>query len=47
VLSIPLGIVLAFYLGVGPVGLWIGLASGLCVSAVVLSGRLWYQLKRM
>lgn len=47
VLSIPLGIVLAFYLEVGAIGLWIGLASGLCVSAVILSGRLWYQLRRL
>ncbi len=47
VLSIPLGIVLAFYLKVGAIGLWYGLASGLCVSAFILSGRLCYQLKRL
>jgi MATE family multidrug resistance protein len=47
VLSIPIGIVLAFYLEVGAVGLWIGLAAGLCISACVLSGRLWHQLTKL
>jgi MATE family multidrug resistance protein len=47
VLSIPLGITLAFYLKVGAIGLWYGLASGLCVSALILSVRLWTQLKRL
>lgn len=45
--AIPLGSVLAFYLEIGAIGLWIGLASGLCVSALILSTRLWYQLKRV
>ncbi|CAA6691474.1 MULTISPECIES: MATE family efflux transporter [unclassified Lentimonas] len=47
VLSIPIGIYLAFYLKVGAVGLWIGLAAGLCISAFILSARLGYQLKKL
>lgn len=47
VLSIPLGSALAFYFEVGAIGLWIGLATGLCVSALILSVRLWTQLKRL
>jgi MATE family multidrug resistance protein len=47
VISIPLGAVLAFYLEVGPIGLWIGLATGFCISAFILSARLWHELKRL
>ena len=46
VLSIPLGSFLAFYIGLGAIGLWIGLASGLCLSALILSIRLWQQLAK-
>lgn len=45
-LAIPLGAVLAFYADFGAIGLWYGMASGLCVSAIVLSVRLWFMLQR-
>ncbi|MGZ0657372.1 MATE family efflux transporter [Coraliomargarita sp. W4R53] len=44
--AIPLGILLAFYAGMGGIGLWYGVATGLCVSAIVLTTRLWLMLRR-
>jgi MATE family multidrug resistance protein len=32
---------LAFPLGFGPVGLWLGLCAGLSLAAVLLMGRFW------
>lgn len=37
--GLPLGLLLAFTLGVGPVGLWIGLAAGLGIVAALMTGR--------
>ena len=37
--SLPLGYGLAFHSGLGPRGVWIGLASGLACAAVLLAGR--------
>jgi MATE family multidrug resistance protein len=45
-LAIPLGIYLAFFADFEAIGLWYGMATGLCVSAVVLSLRLSFQLRR-
>jgi MATE family multidrug resistance protein len=36
---------LAFPLGFGPVGLWLGLALGLAVVATSLIVRLWFQAR--
>jgi MATE family multidrug resistance protein len=44
--AIPLGVVLAFYMKIGGIGLWYAMATGLCVSSVVLSARLWVMLRR-
>ena len=38
--AVPLGIVLAFFVGLGGIGLWYGVATGMCVSAIVLTTRL-------
>lgn len=45
-LAIPLGAVLAFYAGFDAIGLWYGMATGLCISAIVLTVRLWVMLRR-
>ena len=37
--SLPLGYGLAFHAGLGPRGVWIGLASGLACAAVLLATR--------
>lgn len=39
--AIPLAVVLAFFAGFGPLGVWWGLACGLTIAAVVLGIRLW------
>lgn len=39
VLSLPLAYLLAFRTALGPVGIWVGLASGLACAAVLLAGR--------
>jgi len=45
-LALPLGYALAFYTPVGPLGVWIGFAAGLSLSAVVLPVR-FFRLVRM
>lgn len=42
----PLGYVLGFPLGLGPVGVWIGLSAGLAVAAVLLAARVRSMLWR-
>jgi multidrug resistance protein, MATE family len=42
-IGIPLGAMLAFYAGLGPVGIWLGLASGLSAVAVLATWR-WISL---
>ncbi|WPJ94854.1 MATE family efflux transporter [Coraliomargarita algicola] len=44
--AVPLGIVLAFFVGLGGIGLWYGVATGMCVSAIVLTTRLRLILRR-
>ena len=44
--KIPLGIVLAFPFGLRGVGIWIGLAAGLAIVAVMLSLR-WAARRRL
>ncbi len=44
--SLPLGYVLAFHTRLGPIGIWIGLASGLASAAVLLGWR-FHRLTRM
>lgn len=43
--SLPLGYLLAFHTGLGPIGLWIGLAGGLACAAVLLAWR-FHRLTR-
>ncbi len=45
VAGLPLGLLLAFPLGLGPLGLWIGLAVGLFLVAGLMSAR-WHALSR-
>ncbi len=45
VAGLPLGLLLAFPLGMGPLGLWIGLAVGLFLVAGLMSAR-WHMLSR-
>ncbi len=51
VLALPLGLWLAFPMGLGPRGLWWGLVAGLAVVGVVLAARvrvrLWRPLERL
>ena len=42
--SLPVGALLAWWVGLGGLGLWIGLACGICTAAVVLNYRLWRKL---
>ncbi len=42
--GMPLGWALAFPLGLGPVGIWLGLAAGLSLAAGALSWRFWAVL---
>ena len=39
--GMPVAWGLAFPLGFGPVGLWLGLCAGLSLAAVLLMGRFW------
>ena len=41
VIGLPISYVLAFTLGLGAVGLWLGLVIGLAVAAVLLMWRFW------
>lgn len=41
VIGLPVSYVLAFTLGFGPVGLWLGLVVGLSVAGVLLNWRFW------
>ena len=45
-LALPLGYFLAFHTSVGPLGVWIGFAAGLSMSAIVLPLR-FFRLVRM
>jgi MATE family multidrug resistance protein len=45
VAGLPVGLLLAFKVGVGPVGLWIGLACGLFLVAALMTLR-WVRLSR-
>jgi MATE family multidrug resistance protein len=40
-IALPLGAALGLWAGHGAAGMWIGLASGLAVAAIVLSWRAW------
>lgn len=44
--GIPLSLALGFTLGLGPVGLWWGLAGGLALVSLVLLARTWALLRR-
>ncbi|CAM5763809.1 MATE family efflux transporter [Labrys miyagiensis] len=46
VAGLPLGIVLAFPIGLGGVGIWLGLVSGLSAVAVLMTGR-WMMRDRL
>jgi MATE family multidrug resistance protein len=46
VISLPIGYLLAFHTRLGPVGIWIGLASGLACAAVLLAWR-FHRLTRL
>jgi MATE family multidrug resistance protein len=46
VIGLPAGAVLAFWMGLGGVGIWIGLAIGLVVVALLLLGR-WLRRERL
>lgn len=46
VLGLPGGYLLAFHLGVGPVGIWIGLLLGLIVASILLTWRFHVLSKR-
>jgi MATE family multidrug resistance protein len=41
VVSIPLGYVLAYPLGMGVTGMWWGITLGLTITAVLLGRRIW------
>jgi MATE family multidrug resistance protein len=45
VVGLPLGLLLAFPLGFGPIGVWIGLAAGLFLVAGLMTWR-WIRLSR-
>jgi MATE family multidrug resistance protein len=44
--GIPLSLLLGFRLGLGPIGLWWGLAAGLALVALVLLARIRVLLQR-
>ena len=46
VIGFGLGVYLAHYLGWGATGLWVGLISGLTLSATLLGLRLWHLSQR-
>ena len=41
IIGLPVSYVLAFTLGMGPVGLWLGLVVGLAIASVLLMWRFW------
>ena len=45
-IGLPLGVVLGFPLGLGGAGIWIGLATGLAVVAVLMTAR-WIMRERL
>ncbi len=47
VVSLPLGYVLAFNLEMNAIGIWFGLLAGLTASAVLLTVRFYYLIKKM
>ncbi|MFN3489288.1 MAG: MATE family efflux transporter [Emticicia sp.] len=47
VISLPLGYFLAFNLEMDAIGIWFGLLAGLTVSAVLLTVRFYYLIKKM
>ncbi len=47
IIGLPASYVLAFTLGYGPVGLWLGLVIGLSVAGVLLSWRFWRGTSRI
>lgn len=47
IIGIPLGYILGFPLGYGPIGLWIGLIAGLTVAAIFHNIRFWMLSKKM
>jgi MATE family multidrug resistance protein len=46
VIGIPVSYMLAFPLGLGPVGIWLGLVVGLMAAAISLMARFWIRLPR-
>ncbi|MEM7013373.1 MAG: MATE family efflux transporter, partial [Verrucomicrobiota bacterium] len=46
IVSIPIGWVLAFHLGMGPEGMWWGITLGLTITAVLLGIRLWRKTRK-
>lgn len=46
-LSLPLGYFLAFNLEMDAIGIWVGLLAGLTASAVLLTARFYYLIKKM
>lgn len=45
-IGLPLGVALAFWLGIGGIGIWIGLAAGLFTVAVLMLSR-WHRRERL
>jgi MATE family multidrug resistance protein len=45
-IGIPASYVLAFQLGFGAVGLWLGLVIGLAAAAISLMARFWLRLPK-
>ena len=47
IIGLPLGMLLAIHSGMGPRGVWWGLAAGLTVAALTLGPRLWNRAGRL
>lgn len=47
VISLPLGYLLAFYFGLGPIGIWLGLLIGLSLTAIVMFVRFKILVKAL
>jgi MATE family multidrug resistance protein len=47
IISLPLGYFLAFNLNMDAIGIWYGLLAGLTVSAVLLTARFYFLIKKM